>query len=122
MLEDRGILDALSASKEFSQGRMETIFGLVVIAYLSPLIPSLLTSARGVSPGIVEAVFGIVGLIGVPEIAETIFWIIVGLIVAVYESITSSYLYIQYGGLRVTPLPPPTPVTSAPVSPTPKIK
>ena len=93
MLEGRGVFDALSASKAFSQGRKWGIFGLVVVV---SVISRILHSVARLFPG------GVGGVLG----------FLVALILTVYRSVLPSYLYIRYGGPRVAP-PPPVPVTPA---------
>ncbi|MFQ6125281.1 MAG: hypothetical protein ACE5R6_11855 [Candidatus Heimdallarchaeota archaeon] len=102
MLEDRGILDALSTSKEFSKGRKWAIFGLILIVAIISLILSLIA---GIFPGHIGTALGY----------------LVSLIITVYESVIPSYLYIRYKGLLVTP-PPSAPVYPAPVTPIPETK
>ena len=102
MLEDRGVFDALSASKTFSQGRKWAIFGLVVIV---SLISGILNSVAGLILGVVGGILRF----------------LVALILTVYSSVLPSYLYIRYGGPRVAPSPP-APVTPVPVAPMPVTK
>jgi len=99
MLEDRGVLDALSTSKVFSQGKKKAIFGLIIVVSLLSMLVSIMID-----------IF--------PSSVRGVLMILVGLFFAVYNSVLSSYLYIRYGGLRVAP-PPPAPVIPAPVSPMP---
>jgi len=107
MLEDRGILDALSASKEFSKGRKWAIFGLIIIVAIISLILNFFASLIGISLG--------------SETIITILAFIVALIITVYESVLPSYLYIRYRGLLDTPTPS-APVYPAPVFPIPETK
>ncbi len=102
MLEDRGVIDALSASKQFSNGRKWAIFGFIIIVAIISVILNLIVSFF-------------------PGIVGTILVFLVALIITVYESVIPSYLYIRYRGLLVTP-PPAAPVYPAPVSPIPKTK
>ena len=93
MLEGRGVFDALSASKVFSQGQKWGIFGLVVVV---SVISGILNFVARLFPGVIGDVLGF----------------LVALILTVYRSVLPSYLYIRYGGPRVAP-PPPVPVTPA---------
>lgn len=102
MLEDRGILDALSASKQFSNGRKWAIFGLIIIVAIISIILNLIVSFF-------------------PGIVGTALVFLVALIITVYESVIPSYLYIRYRGLLVTP-PPSAPVYPTPVTPIPETR
>jgi hypothetical protein len=94
MLEDRGVFDALSASKAFSSGKKWTIFGLM-------LFVSLVSS-------IVSVVVGLIPVIGI------ILAFLVTLFITAYTSVMRSYMYIRFSGtFFVTPtsqkMTPPTP-------------
>lgn len=100
ILEDRGVLDALSASKAFSQGKKWSIFGIIIV---------------------VNLLFFFLSLVDLIPIVGGVLLLLVVLIFTVYESVLSSYLYIRYRGLLVTP-PPSVPAYPAPVTPIPETK
>jgi hypothetical protein len=94
MLENRGVMDALSASKTFSNGKKWTIFGLM-------LFVSLMSSIIGV----------VVGLI--PQIGVILVFL-VSLFFTVYTSVIRSYLYLRYSGLVQIPQAAPKTTASTP--------